>query len=87
MISWMMGGTPADVLGRGFEWFVREPGLQLFVTVGQPHRLRGGQGRRVGFPDGFASRWLLIRSFNGAIRRNWLAAIDRRAQALATSHR
>jgi hypothetical protein len=118
-----------DVLGSGFEWFVREPGLQVFVTVGQPHRPRGGQGRRVGSPEGFATfaepgfcriatevrlierpesllvstdtlihctdaatrrrfaaYWLLIRPFSGAIRRSWLAAIDRRAQALPTAH-
>lgn len=122
----LRGGRPlVDELGRGFEWFVREPGLQLFVTVGQPHRLRGGQGRRVGSPEGFAAfaepgfcriatevrlierpgsllvstdtlvdctdaatgrrfaaYWLLIRPFSGAIRRSWLAAIDRRARAM-----
>jgi hypothetical protein len=119
----------ADMLGVGFEWFVREPGLQLFVTVGQPHRLRGGQARRVGSPEGFAAfaepgfcriatevrlierpasllvstdtlvgctddvtrrrfaaYWLLIRPFSGAIRRSWLAAIDRRARAASTAH-
>lgn len=114
-----------DELGRGFEWFVREPGQHLFVMVGQPHRLRGGQGRRVGSLEGFAAfaepgfcrtatevrliersgrllvstdtvvdctdaatrrrfaaYWLLIRPFSGAIRRSWLAAIDRRARAV-----
>jgi hypothetical protein len=140
-LAWPTGPTPpgppglrgdrplVDALGPGFEWFVREPGLQVFVMVGQPHRLRGGQGRRVGSPEGFAAfaepgfcriatevrlierpagllvstdtligctdaatrrrfaaYWLLIRPFSGAIRRGWLAAIDRRAQALSTAH-
>lgn len=34
----------------------------------------------------FAAYWLLIRPFSGAIRRSWLAAIDRSAQAVATAH-
>ncbi len=116
--------------GGGFEWFAREPGLQLFVQVGQPHHLRPGESHWTGSPEAFAGfdapgfcriaadvrlieregrllvstdtlvdctdaatrrsfrrYWLLIRPFSGAIRRSWLAAIDRRARAATPARR